>query len=121
MENCEREDEKERLLTRSIQDLKDELCLKGRPYFSVDQISALLEHGCSFEPSRIRYLHGPRGKCLEIAHQKLLEHDDWTLWIGFVLNRNSLGWSAHAWNRTPREYLIEPDARPGEVPALLRN
>jgi hypothetical protein len=52
---------------------------------------------------------------LEIAHKKLREHEDWSLWIGFALNKNPPVWSAHAWNLTPRGYLIEPNARPGEV------
>ena len=107
-----RGDQKQRLFAGLVQDLRERIS-KGHPVFSADQISTLVEYGHSFEPRRIRYLLGASGKCLEIAHKNLLKHGDWSLWMGFVLNGEY--WSAHAWNRTPRGWFIEPNARLGQV------
>jgi hypothetical protein len=97
-----------RQLAGHVNNLKDHLSSQGHPAFSPNEIQALLQHGDSFEPKRIRYLRGCPGRCMEIAYKELRKHPDWSLWTGFILSNGA--WSAHAWNLTPRGVIIEPNA-----------
>jgi hypothetical protein len=104
----EQEEVRYQAYRESIRQLQESIS-KGHPAFSPDEIQALLERGCPFEARRIKYIRGPSRKCLEIAYEQLRKHPDWSLWMGFVLG--SGGWSAHAWNMTPHEVVVEPNAR----------
>lgn len=82
---------------------------KGDIAFSRSQLRLLRRNGHVLEPRQIaRYTRGPAGKCLEISRRNLREHPYWSLWIGFALARRDDKWHPHAWNLTPKRYIIEP-------------